>query len=100
MFVDKFLLFLHSFVLLRACGAVFSRFLGGWYGSNRPMTAFQAVSSSIEAVLEALFCLFMCCLNKRPLFSFVYYLFDQILNGFNFRASNRCKNSIWGPLVL
>ena len=31
--------------------------LGGWYGSNRPMTAFQAVSSSIEAVLDALFSL-------------------------------------------
>ncbi len=27
---------------------------GGWYGSNRPMTAFQAVSSSIETVLNAL----------------------------------------------
>jgi hypothetical protein len=32
-------------------GLLFHGF-GGWYGSNRPMTAFQAVSSSIEAVLN------------------------------------------------
>jgi len=29
--------------------------LDGWYDSNRPMTAFQAVSSSVDAVLGALF---------------------------------------------
>jgi hypothetical protein len=69
----------HFFLLLRACGAVFLTVLGGWYGSNRPMTAFQAVSSSVEAVLDALFIYFLYFFIKKDgYFLFIINLFDLL----------------------
>ena len=55
MFLYVFIFWIIYIALPEYCGfqTCFFKILGVWYGSNRPITAFQTVSSNIETVLDA-----------------------------------------------
>jgi phosphate starvation-inducible membrane PsiE len=64
--------------------ACFFTVLSGWHGSNRPMTALQAVSSSVEAVLDALFVYFSYFFIKKMIIFYllssylIYFIYSQV----------------------